>query len=224
MRTPNILLALLIVSFVCLAPSAALSQPKRASNLSEFTPRQTSRQDASQDKRSLARGPSGELRNFDQSEDMKAMQRPKDPYTPLYALLLVLFLALCCAPVAIKLHGDHKKRLAAESSFGRNSGGSPAKDRFDTSNDGPSDKLATLDTLHGEENKPSVPLVSPDELRDRVWNTLLDAQKWLSVEGVARLAKLDPEQTRGELQELAQEGHIEKSKDRTGRPIYKMPG
>lgn len=223
MRTQHILLALLL-SLTCLLPAAFAQAPKRA--LSEYSPTHTSRRaDTAEEKRSLARGPGGDLRNYGQSElDQIKQQRPKDPYRVLYAAALCLFLFVCCAPVAMKLYRDNQKRLAAEATFGRNAAGgegAAAQSRYTVEAGGASNKLATLES--GADNMPSVPLVSPEELRERVWNTLLDAQKWLSAEGVARLAKLDPEQTRGELQELVREGHIELSKDRTGRPIYKMP-
>lgn len=223
MRTSNFIFVLLL-SFAFTAPSAFAQAPKRP--ISEYSPKQTNRRaDTSEEKKSLARGSAGQLRSYDQSDAEHIHQRPRDPYTPLYAIGLILFLSLCCLPVGMKLHRDNQKRLAAEASFGRNqegSGMSENKSRYDATLDGSSDKLATLGD--NANNKPSVPLVSPDELRERVWNILIDAQKWLSAEGVARLAQLDPEQAREELQTLVQEGHIEHSKDRTGRPIYKMPG
>lgn len=224
MRTKH-LLPILLLSLMCLAPAAFAQAPKRT--LNEFTPTNKPRRaDTTEDKRRLAHGAGANLRSYGQSElDEIANKRPKDPLIPLYAIGLGAFLFVFCAPFAIKLYRDNQKRLEAEATFGRNteSGEAPAagRGRYAADEGASSNKLATLDA--NDESKPSVPLVSSDELRERVWNTLLDAQKWLSAEGVARLAKLDPEQTRGELQELAQEGHIELSKDRTGRPIYKMP-
>ena len=223
MRTQHTLLALLL-SLTCLLPSALAQAPKRA--LSDYSSAHTTRRaDTAEEKRSLARGPGGNLRNYGQSDlEQIERQRPRDPYTVLYALALCLFLFVVCAPFAIKLYRDNQRRLAAEATFGRNPAGGEAsavQSRYARDDGNSYNKLATLES--SAENRPSVPLVSPDELRDRVWNTLIDAQKWLSAEGVARLAKLDPEQARGELQELVREGHIELSKDRTGRPIYKMP-
>ncbi len=223
MRTQHIVLALALSS-TCLLPTALAQAPNRAS-LSDYTPAHTDRRaDTAEERRRLARGGGGNLRSYGQSElDQIARQQPKNPLRFMYGLALVLFIFLFCAPFALKLYRDNQKRLAAEASFGRNSEGgaaAAAQSRYSADLGSTSNKLATLE--ESAENRPSVPLVSPEELRERVWNTLLDAQKWLSAEGVARLARLDPEQARGELQELVREGHIELSKDRTGRPIYKM--
>ena len=220
MRTPHFLPVLLLAVF-CFLPSSSFAQAPKRSGIKEYSPAQASRKaDSAEDKRSLAKGNAGKLRSYDHADEIAAQKPPSDPYTILYGVLLALFIGMCCAPVMFKLQRDNKKRLADEASFGRNGEGS-GDAAAASGRDGPSDGLAVLDDAG--ERHPSVPRVSADELRERVWNTLIDAQKWLSAEGVARLAKLDPDQARGELQDLARDGHIEQSKDRTGRPIYKMP-
>lgn len=221
-RTALALLAFILVAMLC-APVALAQNSKRA-NMRDYTPSNQSQGSAPVDKRAMARGGS-QLKDFGSSG--KRVEKKGDPMVPIYALGLVLFLVGGCTPFAMKLIKENNKRLADEASFGRNPEGvgepvsRGASPRRKDAGGNPGSGLAKLDDAVGEEDKPSVPLASPEEVHEKVWYTLGDAGKWLSAEGVARLAKLDVEQCREELKMLAEDGHIDESKDRTGRPIYK---
>ena len=164
--------------------------------------------------------------NASSSEDVPAAPpfpcTPKDPMTPFYAVILCLLIGAGCLPVAMKLMKENNKRLADEATFGRNPEGvgEPVSKRAGPRGGGTSDKLARVGDA-GEES-PSMPRLSPEEVHERVWYKLQEVQKFLSAEGVAKLAKLDLEQTREELQMLAKDGYLEVGRDKSGRPIYRI--
>ena len=219
--------AALVLACLLLAP-AAFAQGKRGNmGMKDFEYTPSSGDSGAVDKRAAVSGGKN-LRSFDGSDELEKKKKG-DPLTPVYALGLIFAICLCCAPVAIKLYSDNKKRLENEAAFGRNPEGvgePVSRKAADQSRRGRnasnSSALARTDEAGDEEEMPSIPLASPEEVHNKVWYTLADANKWLSAEGVARLAKLDLEQVRAELANLAQDGHIESSKDRTGRPIYKF--
>lgn len=205
MRTRKLLFVAVLASLLAMPAVTALAQP------SGNAP----------DKRALASG-SNKLRSFGSTGSQEIKETPKDPMVPLYALVLCLLIGGGCLPVAMKLMKENNKRLADEATFGRNPDGvgEPVSKRAGPRGGGTSDKLARVGDA-GEES-PSMPRLSPEEVHERVWYKLQEVQKFLSAEGVAKLAKLDLEQTREELQMLAKDGYLEVGRDKSGRPIYRI--
>ena len=207
MRTRKLLFAAVLASLLSV-PVAALAQSSGG---------------PAPDKRALASG-SNKLRSYGSTGAQEMQEKPSDPLVPVYAIVLCLLIGGGCLPVAMKLMKENNQRLADEATFGRNPDGvgEPVSRRAGPRNAGGSDELARLGDDGDGAESPGMPRLSPEEVHERVWYKLQDSQKWLSAEGVARLAKLDVEQVREELKLLAQDDYIEESRDKTGRPIYKM--
>ena len=230
-------LAVLLFASLLLMP-AAFAQPKKA-NLQNFEYTPSSQGSSGPvDKRAAVNG-NKQLR-VDPTSDEAKEKKTGNPNKPFYVIGLILFILAGCSPFAVRLFRENNERLAAQNAFGRNPdgvgepvhapkkkpsagegriGSDPRKRRASSAD---SSALARTDENYGAEEKPSVPLVSPEELHEKVWYTLADSGKWMTAESVARVAKLDLEQVREELTALAEEQHIESTKDRVGRPMYKF--
>lgn len=230
-------LAVLLFATLLLMPTA-FAQPKK-SNLQDFKYDPDANRSGPVDKRAAVNG-NRKLRAVSEPGDELAKKK-SNPKKPLYALGLAMFLILGCSPLALKLFRENKERLNNQNAFGRNpegvgepvyapkkrtdaggvrAGSDPRRGRRNASSD--SNALARTDEDYGASEKPAMPLVSPEELHEKVWYTLADSGKWLTAESVARMAKLDLEQVREELAALAEEQHIDSTKDRVGRPMYKF--
>ncbi len=162
---------------------------------------------------------------------------PKEKPIPWMAIGLGFLVLLALSPLAYKTFLSTRKDLEDQATFGRK-GTTPPDEKGASSEDKPRPAVRRAQQQAAAPNGEESPQQKANETRmidasalnasanarDLVWNALSQAGQWVSAEWVAKQAKLPAGTTQGEIDTLVAEGYLEQTKDKSGRPVFRVAG
>jgi hypothetical protein len=223
MRSPAVLLALALASA---APASAAQR----GGLSEYHPAPASGPAKTNEEiQAEARRAAG-LRDV---KGFEVANTPKPRRFPWLATGLAVVALLVASPFAYRMFKSTRSDLQDQATFGLSGARRGADEAPEEGAAAPAriarrpparaageTRIVKTPVAPGAEAKP--PPSAPARARDRIWDAVTAANSWVSVEWVSTQSGLSSEVVADEIGALAQEGYLQQTRDRAGKPVFRV--